>query len=155
MRRQLSTEYYYLQPLQFAVAGLAVGAGIVCFFISDVSWLGKFASVLILLLAGLTAFYFGARLYKVSFDSDFLYFSRFGQEKKVPLEKVSNIKVSVLPWPIFYLTSYPVTISYTENDSIKKVRFLSRGIFRIVASIRQIPLLDTLKQYIREKKYGR
>ena len=155
MRRQLSTEFYYLLPLQFAVIGVAVGVVSVWFFFSELSWFEKIVSVLILLLDGFIAWYFGARLHKVSFDHNFLYFSRFGREQKVTLDKISDMRISVLPWSVFYLTSYMVTIRYTEDGIIKKVRFLSRGIFRIVGSIREIPFLDTLKKFIREKKYNR
>jgi hypothetical protein len=98
--------------------------------------------------------YYSTRLYNVSFDHDFLYFSRFGRERRVGLDQVSDIKIGVVPWP-FYLTTYLVTIFYSDGDRVKKIKFFSRGLFRIVGSIREIPHLDTLRKFIKEKKYGR
>jgi hypothetical protein len=157
MKRQLSNEFSYLFPLMFSFSGVAVAAIILVIFFTDAPAFEKVLSTLILLIFSFVTGYYPIRLYKVSFDPDYLYFSRFGREQKVSLDKISDVKISVIPWSIFYLTSYPVKITYldiTENR-VKKIRFFSRGIFRIVGSIREIPNLDTLKKFIKEKKYGR
>ena len=155
MRRQLSNEHSYLLSGIFFVIGASIGIVIVLVFFTVTYSPGAIVLTLIPITIGLLGWYYSIRFYNVSFDSDFLYFSRFGRRQKINLETISDVKTSVLPIRIFYLRSYIVTIIYGEFPSKKKIRFLSRGIFRIVGSIGEIPNLDILRSFIKEKKYGR
>jgi len=155
MKRQLSNEFSHLLPLIFFVLGLSIAIIVFFLFVPDMSTLETFIVVLASLVIGFLFSYYSIRFYSVSFDSDFLYFSRFKREQKVSLDKVADIRVSVLPLRIIYLNTYVVTITYIGLGKNEKIRFLSRGIFRMVGSIREIPNLDTLRKFIQEKKYGR
>ena len=155
MRRQLSSEYSYLVPIIFFIIGVGVGTVLILLLVSDVSRFGRAAIIVIPVIIGFLAGYYSIRFCNVSFDSEYVYFSRFGRERKVSLDRVANIKVNVLPLGIFFLRNYIVTIKYTEVDQVKKAWFLSQGIFRIVGSVREIPHLDTLRKFIKDKKYGK
>lgn len=104
---------------------------------------------------GLLAWYYSATFSSVSFDSDFIYVSRFRSASKIGIEKILDVKPCVFPIRIIHTNTYIVTITYTDLDRTKKFRFLSKGSFRNVGSIRGISDLDVLKQLVSEKKYGR
>jgi hypothetical protein len=90
----------------------------------------------------------------VFFDAENLYFSRFGKEQHINLHSVTDIHVNVFPLKMFYLNSYIITIEYNEQDQLKKIKCLSKGIQHITGTVKEIPHLDRLRKIVRDKKYS-
>jgi hypothetical protein len=152
MRRQLSNEFPYLIPLQYSAIVVTVEI-IVLLFTGFPSVIGGIFLIAILIIAILYDLFLQIRLYKVSFDHDYLYCFRYNQEKIIPLENVGEITPGALPYSIFYHKCYMVVINYYDGDSKRKIHFLSRGRFWRVTN-QDIPLLATLRDFVMKKKYG-
>ena len=93
-------------------------------------------------------------VYKVSFDTDYLYCSRPGRAHKIGLDRITDVKTGIFPFRIFHLSCYIITIRYSEDGSKKKIRFFSKGKLGI-ATVRDIPHIGKLREYVLHKKYGR
>jgi hypothetical protein len=155
MKREISNEKIQTLPV-FLFLGLTIASLVNLFFFDEYSLIGKAASIVLFLVFGIVQWYLSTKFYKVSFDSDFLYFSHFQRtQKKVGLEHVLDIIPIPIPIRVFWLNSYIVTITYLENDDKKKVRFFSKGAFENLGSIKGIPHLEKLRQCVLDKKYGR
>lgn len=156
MRRQISHDQTKTgQGLLFFV-GLTVVSIISVYFLdksdSDFS-ISRFAltALTIICFIGLLYYYSTARFYTVTFDNDFIYFSRFNKMGQVRIDKIINVRPSIFPLKLFYKNVYSVTIEYLDNDIKKKIKFLSKGDSEY-GTIDDIPFLDTLRQLIKEKK---
>jgi hypothetical protein len=160
MRRQISNAQTTTTRGIIYFSGLAVIAIIALYFIdnstNDFSF-RNFAVKAFAMTLFITNFYYflHARYYSVSFDSDSVYFSRFHTIGQISLDKIISVRPGIFPFSVFYKNAYTVTIEYTDkNDLNKKIKFLSKGTSEY-GTIDDIQYLDTLRQLIKEKKYGR
>ncbi|MDQ3551291.1 MAG: hypothetical protein M3413_07165 [Bacteroidota bacterium] len=154
MRQQLSHEYPFFVPVKLFGIGVAVGTILFWLLGFYSSGSGRVLAIVVPLIMGLGASYYSVQFFNVSFDENFIYFSRFGQEEKLRLDSVTDIKVTVFPLRIFYLNTYILTIEYIEHGQLKKIKCISKGIPRILSSVREIPHLDTFQKYIKDKRYS-
>ena len=121
---------------------------------SDFSFLRYIQTILsVVILTGLLYYFSTARFYTVHFDNKHLFLLRFGKKEQISLDKIILVQPSIFPFKTFYKNVYCVTIEYKDNrDTNRKIKFLSKG-YSENGTIDDIPLLDTLKQLIKEKKY--
>jgi hypothetical protein len=103
----------------------------------------------------LISLYYSGKLYSVSFDNDFIYLSCLRQIKKLGVEKITDITPYVIPFRLFYRNVYLIKLTYFDNDTCNKIYFLSKGTTGRVGTVNNIPMLDTLRQLMRDKKYSR
>ena len=113
----------------------------------------RFAAAFISLLSIITCYYFGG-FYRVSFDNDFVYITRLRSSVKVALENVENVKPGIFPIRFLFRNVYVVNLVYLENGRKRKIKFFSRGARGLTGTADNIPLLDSLRQQIRAKKYS-
>jgi hypothetical protein len=155
MKRQISHDQTQLIQLLFFLLGLTLASFLAVLFFNGFSDLGKAPLIGSVILVGLLFYYYSTKFYKVLFDNDFLYFSKFRQANKISIDKVISIKTSVFPLRFFYRNVYVLTIEFTDNDLTKKIKFLSKGATGLVGTTTNIPYFDILRQLISDKKYGR
>ena len=155
MKRQISNRLTPFIPIFFFLLGLTIGTAILIVFSGKLSFNGVILMSVASVVFGIVGLFYSKRFYQVSYDSDFLYFSRSRRSDKIALENVSEIMPNVFPLPFFYTNGYIVTIHYRDKEINKRIRFFSKSTFRDVGSVKGIPQLDTLKHLISDKKYGR
>ena len=155
MKRQISNEQTGIAQVVFVILGMALPCFILTFFFNNVSNLGQIIIVTLCFLFGLICLYFSTKLYTVVFDNDFIYFSRFQKVKKIDINKAIDIYPSIFPFRLFYRNVYLMTLVYSDNDSKRKIYFLSKGTNGRVGTVNDVPFLDTFRQLIRDKKYSR
>jgi hypothetical protein len=154
MKQQISYRQTEIVQMLFFFTGLTVASIIAFLFFNDFTGFGQTVLTAMVFLTGLFFYYYSTRFYKVLFDHDFIYFSRFRHAQKIGIEKVLSVKPGVLPLRFFYSNIYVVTIEYLNDASKKKIRFLSKGAAGPAGTINNIPFLDGLRQLINDKKYG-
>ena len=158
MTHHLSNKQTQLAQLMLILIGLWLPSFIFTFFILGSDNLNVFGRLILAVLSfglGLSILYFSAHLYKVAFDRDYIYLSRLGKNEKISIEKIEEIKPSFIPFRLFYSNAYIMTVIYFDNQKKYKVQFLSKGATGIVGTVDHIPLLDTVRQFIKDRKYGR
>ena len=158
MTHQLSNKQTQLAQLMFILIGLGLPSFIFTFFILGSDNLNVIGRIILAVLSfglGLLILYFSAHLYKVTFDRDYIYLSRLGKKEKISIEKIEEIKPSFIPFRLFYSNAYIMTVIYFDNQKKYKVQFLSKGATGIVGTVDHIPLLDTVRQFIKDRKYSR
>lgn len=158
MTHHLSNKQTQLAQLMLILIGLGLPSFIFTFFILGSDNLNVFGRLILAVLSfglGLSILYFSAHLYKVAFDRDYIYLSRLGKNEKISIEKIEEIKPSFIPFKLFYSNAYIMTVIYFDNQKKYKVQFLSKGATGIVGTVDHIPLLDTVRQFIKDRKYGR
>jgi hypothetical protein len=155
MKQQLSHEYSLYVPFLFF--GIGVGVGTLLFWLLGFSSSGpgRMIFFIVSFLMGISTLFYSLRFYNISFDAENMYFSRFGKKQHISLHSVTDIDVNVFPLKMFYLNSYIITIEYTEQDQLKKIKFISKGIPLIAGTVKEIPHLDMLRRSIKDKKYSK
>jgi c-di-AMP phosphodiesterase-like protein len=154
MKKEISKEPFQTLPLFFLIIAMMVSL-IIYVFVNNNSPVAKALSLILLLACGILFWFVSVKFYRVSFDSQFIYYSHFKQSRKIDLKDVLEITPTAIPIRIFYLNSYIITITYLENDIKKKIRFFSKGAFKVVGSVNGIPHLEQLREKVLDKKYSR
>ena len=158
MTHQLSNKQTQLAQVLLISLGIALPSLILTFTIfgsDDFNFIGRLIITVLSLVLGLSFLYFSAHLYKVKFDRDFIYLSRLGKTEKISIDKIEEIKLGFIPFRLFYSNAYVMTLIYLDNQKKCKVNFLSKGATGLVGTVDHIPLLDTIRQFIKERKYSR
>ncbi|MBC7936478.1 MAG: hypothetical protein H7Y86_14105 [Rhizobacter sp.] len=158
MIHQLSNKQTQLAQVLLILIGVGLPSFILTFFILSSNNLKVIERILIAVLSlglGLLILYFSAHLYRVTFDRDFIYLSRFGKNKKISIEEIEEIKPGFIPFRLFYSNAYIMTVTYLDNHKKYKIQFLSKGATGSVGTADHIPLFDTVRQFIKAKKYSR
>jgi hypothetical protein len=158
MTHQLSNKQTQFAQVLLILFGVVLLSFVLIFLIfgsDNLNVIGRAIIAVLSLIVGLSILYFSAHLYKVTFDRDFIYLSRLGKKEKISIEKIDAIKPSFIPFRLFYSNVYIMTVIYFDNQKKYKVQFLSKGATGLVGTLDHIPLLDTVRQFIRDKKYSR
>jgi len=158
MKHQLSNKQTQLAQVLLIFSGVIPPSFILTFYIfgsDNLNVIGQVIITVLSLIVGLSILYFSGHLYKVTFDRDFIYLSRLGKKEKIGIENIEEIKPCFIPFRLFYRNAYIMTIIYFDNQKKYKVQFLSKGATGLVGTVDHIPLLDTVRQFIKEKKYSR
>jgi len=158
MTHQLSNKQTQLAQVLLTLFGLGLPSFILSFFIFGSDNLNVIVRLIIAVLSvigGLSILYFSAHLHKVTFDRDFIYLSRLGKKEKISIDQIDEVKPSFIPFRLFYSNAYIITVVYFDNQKKCKAKFLSKGATGLLGTVDHIPLLDTVRQFIRHKKYSR
>ena len=112
------------------------------------------SSLIILTFWGLWYFISNALYFNVSFDDEFVYFSRFGRSEKISMDQITGILPSVIPHLLFQRNVYQVTVKYLDqNQEEKKIKFFSNET-SINGTVDNIKFLDKLRELVRERKFS-
>lgn len=158
MKRQLSNNQTQLAQITLTLLGAGLPVltiYILTFSDNNFRTVGEIALASLSILLGLSIIYFSLQLQNVSFDRDFIYIARFKQLKKIDIGNILEVKTSAIPFRLFYRNTYMVTLTYLEKEKKNRFHFLSNGATGIAGTIDNIPMLDILRQFIKDKKYSR
>ena len=158
MMHQLSNKQTRLIQALLVLPGVGLSSFLLPFLVFGGDNLNVIVQVSITVLGlaiGLSVLYFSAQLYNVSFNREFIYFNRLGKTERINIENIEEIKTSFFPLRLFYKNVYIVTLNYFDNSEKHKVRFVSKGSTGLAGTVDHIPLLSTLRQFIKERKYRR
>ena len=155
MKRQISNEQTRIAQIIFSIFCFTLSCFAMTFLVSDFFAFRRLLILCLSILCSLISLYYSGKLYSVSFDNDFIYLSCLRQIKKLGVEKITDITPYVIPFRLFYRNVYLIKLTYFDNDTCNKIYFLSKGTTGRVGTVNNIPMLDTLRQLMRDKKYSR
>ena len=158
MIHQLSNKQTILAQVLLVLPGVGLPSFLLTFLVfgaDNFNVIVKVSVTILCLLIGLSLLYFSAQLYNVSFNREFIYLNRLGKTKRINIENIEEIKTGFFPLRLFYNNVYIVTLNYFDNSEKHEVRFVSKGSTGFAGTVDHIPLLTTLRQFIKERKYRR